>query len=475
MKERYVAFKGLATNKLWTTGMILFISGNVLNFLSFGFAPQTLLAGLSSIQFVTNIFFSWYIFGDPLTIVVICGTVFIILGNVFVVIQSAGSSTVLDSSEFLDLFTNYAFLIYFFLVVFIAIGLEFYFKNILPSRLNAHLKLNAENVDVEVCDNPCEEDGPHHVSFSSNGPTPHLFSSRVEQEDSKNIDHDSKNEEDFAPKSKSPELYRELSAQHVCEDNKDILMDVAENEKEGVLDIESLASPQQSFTSMVMLSTKLSEQVFGKAGPKDSSCKDRVVSKKEWKALPVLYAAQSAMLGCFSVLLAKSLSTLLRASVTGDNQFGNYVLYLVLFTWLGFMIFWLKRMNKSLQMFDGVIIIPTLQVFWITFSILSGGIFFQEFSGYSAKRVVGFIFSVLAILFGVVLLTNRKRQVKARPEGKELKRVNLDLCRVASVSKSRKDLFLVERVTLACHLTEEDLSPIEEDEKENSFVPAEGA
>jgi hypothetical protein len=35
-------------------------------------------------------------------------------------------------------------------------------------------------------------------------------------------------------------------------------------------------------------------------------------------------------------------------------------------------------MNTALSMFDGLFIIPVLQVFWTFFSILSGGIYFEE-------------------------------------------------------------------------------------------------
>lgn len=45
----------------WQLGVLLFGVGNVANFVSFGFAAQSLLAALGSIQFVSNVVFGWLV------------------------------------------------------------------------------------------------------------------------------------------------------------------------------------------------------------------------------------------------------------------------------------------------------------------------------------------------------------------------------------------------------------------------------
>lgn len=45
----------------WQLGVVLFGLGNVANFVSFGFAAQSLLAALGSIQFVSNVLFGWLV------------------------------------------------------------------------------------------------------------------------------------------------------------------------------------------------------------------------------------------------------------------------------------------------------------------------------------------------------------------------------------------------------------------------------
>eukprot|EP00955_Chlamydomonas_euryale_P039037 351281-Chlamydomonas_euryale.AAC.12 len=44
--------------RAWQIGMAVFIIGNVLNFASFAFAAQSLLAALGSVQFVANVVFA---------------------------------------------------------------------------------------------------------------------------------------------------------------------------------------------------------------------------------------------------------------------------------------------------------------------------------------------------------------------------------------------------------------------------------
>ena len=57
----------------------------------------------------------------------------------------------------------------------------------------------------------------------------------------------------------------------------------------------------------------------------------------------------------------------------------NPFTYGVIFVYIIATVFWLFRMNEALQRYDGLFIIPVLQVFWLVFTIVSGGIYFQEF------------------------------------------------------------------------------------------------
>ena len=69
-------------------GVTLFIVGNLATFASFGFAAQSLLASLESIQFVSNVFFVRYVHKEIVTWRMIIATTSIVLGNTLVVVFS---------------------------------------------------------------------------------------------------------------------------------------------------------------------------------------------------------------------------------------------------------------------------------------------------------------------------------------------------------------------------------------------------
>ncbi|KAF8390779.1 hypothetical protein HHK36_025307 [Tetracentron sinense] len=52
----------------WRVGILFFALGNCLNFISFGYAAQSLLAALGSIQFVSNIAFAYFVLNKMVTV-----------------------------------------------------------------------------------------------------------------------------------------------------------------------------------------------------------------------------------------------------------------------------------------------------------------------------------------------------------------------------------------------------------------------
>lgn len=66
---------------LWYVGAFLLVAGSLVNFASFGFAPQSLLASLGSVQFISNVVFGKVILREVVTRRIIVGTATIILGN----------------------------------------------------------------------------------------------------------------------------------------------------------------------------------------------------------------------------------------------------------------------------------------------------------------------------------------------------------------------------------------------------------
>ena len=66
--------------KVFIVGTVIFVTGSVLTFVSFAFAPQSVLAPLESVQFVSNVVFTKFILKRKITKQQIIGTCLILLG-----------------------------------------------------------------------------------------------------------------------------------------------------------------------------------------------------------------------------------------------------------------------------------------------------------------------------------------------------------------------------------------------------------
>ncbi|GMI04960.1 hypothetical protein TrRE_jg4548, partial [Triparma retinervis] len=124
----------------------------------------------------------------------------------------------------------------------------------------------------------------------------------------------------------------------------------------------------------------------------------------------ICYSLFSAILGTQQMLQAKCLSELLRMTVSGNNQMLKPFTYAVIFIYIVATVFWLYRMNEALRRYDGLFIIPVLQVFWLVFTIVSGGIYFQEFHHFSQTQMIGFCIGVLVVFYGVYLLMPTEKE-----------------------------------------------------------------
>ena len=251
---------------LRTVGTTIFIVGNLATFASFGFAAQSLLASLESIQFVSNIFFVRYVHKEVVTWRMVIATSSIVIGNTLVVIFSDHAANLLTSAMLLNLYaTNQAYWIY----------------------LGIALFLWAIN----------------HFTYA------HYYDMRV---------------------------------------NKNVLL-----WKHGFIE-------------------------------------------------PFAYAVSSAIIGTQAVLQSKCMSMLIQVSSRGIvNEFTLPHIWWILVTWIILVAYWLRRLDKGLELFPPLFIIPVLQVFFVFFAILCGGIYFEEFVAFTYSQYIGFVIGVLMILGGV--------------------------------------------------------------------------
>ena len=92
----------------WLTGTVIFVVGALMAFVSFGFAAQSLLAALESVQFVSNVFFHKYVHGMAITPRILASTSAILAGSVVVVAFSSHKSHVYDAEAITHMYETNA-------------------------------------------------------------------------------------------------------------------------------------------------------------------------------------------------------------------------------------------------------------------------------------------------------------------------------------------------------------------------------
>ena len=121
------------------------------------------------------------------------------------------------------------------------------------------------------------------------------------------------------------------------------------------------------------------------------------------------YACIAGTAGAQSVLLAKCLIEAISEWVNGKNKiflayWQIYPVILFLCLSVAMQIYWL---NMGLARFDALYNVPVFQCFWMLFSTIGGGVFFQEFWSFSLIQALMFPLGVSLCVFGVYLLSQR--------------------------------------------------------------------
>ncbi|KAL6899131.1 hypothetical protein ACP4OV_005789 [Aristida adscensionis] len=263
----------------WRIGILFFAVGNCLNFMSFAYAAQSLLAALGSIQFVSNIAFAYFVLNKSISVKVVVATTFIVFGNVFLVSfgnhQSPGEfadSTIIlivyTPEQLVAKYSNLVFVLYCMSLVFVV-------------AFNHYLYRSGETI----------------LSNSS----------------------------------------------------------------------------------------------------KDTGTYWRTM-------LPFSYAVVSGAIGSCSVLFAKSLSNMLRLTMSSRYQFHSWFTYSILLLFLCTAGFWMARLNEGLSLFDAILIVPMFQIAWTFFSICTGFVYFQEYQVFDTLRIIMFVLGMTFVFIGISLL-----------------------------------------------------------------------
>ncbi|CAA6668108.1 unnamed protein product [Spirodela intermedia] len=244
-----VALKPIIHFHTWRVGILFFVLGNCLNFISFGYAAQSLLAALGSVQFVSNIAFSYFVLSKMVTVKVMIATAFIVFGNVFLVSFGNHQSPVFTPEQLAEKYKNLVFLLY-------------------CLTWKGEISVSASSLE-------------------------------------------------FSP---------------------------------------------------------------------------------YWHTLlPFSYAIVSGAVGSCSVLFAKSLSNMLRLTMSSSYHLHSWFTYSMFLLFLSTAGFWMARLNEGLSLFDAILIVPMFQISWTFFSICTGFVF-------DGLRTTMFVLGMSFVFIGISLL-----------------------------------------------------------------------
>jgi len=306
----------------WKFGYFLFIIGNLLNFISLSYSPQTLLSGFSnSMQIFSNIiynrFIKFKIMGTSnnlqhLSINLISGTVLIIAGCILIIIFSTHTVDIYTIQEMEDLYKNNAYIIFISIQVFFIIIFFIIYR--FTRNSNNSLPFTDElfkELTSGIVQNPVLTQRPVH----ENNELPSILGS------------------------------------------------------EAIRDLGSKATRDSSYISSTS------------------------------------YIMISCMIGTHTLILAKSGSELFYLTVVeGNNQFRYTFTYIIIVMWVILTVFWIFNMNRILKKYNDQYIIPTLQSMWTLLSIVSGGIYFQEFRDFSIFRYFIFFLGTFMTILGILFI-----------------------------------------------------------------------
>ncbi|OQS02693.1 hypothetical protein THRCLA_04950 [Thraustotheca clavata] len=149
---------------------------------------------------------------------------------------------------------------------------------------------------------------------------------------------------------------------------------------------------------------KNAERVLKKQGAHSSEYKSVL------KTHPLSYAGLAGVFGAQSVMFAKSTGELIKQSAAGDNQFDKGLTYVILFCMITTISLQTHLLSLGLKYFDALYIVPVFQCFFITFSVLGGAVYFEEFKDYNVTQYICFPLGVFITIYGVWVLSSREME-----------------------------------------------------------------
>jgi hypothetical protein len=123
----------------------------------------------------------------------------------------------------------------------------------------------------------------------------------------------------------------------------------------------------------------------------------------------LVYIIVCSLIGSISVVFTQGLGSAIVYSISKENQFTNWFIYIVLGVVVVTLIVEIVYLNKALNLFNTALVTPTYYVIFTTMTIVSSIVLYRGFDA-SPVDVVTCVLGFLSICSGVALLHNSKSQ-----------------------------------------------------------------
>jgi hypothetical protein len=123
----------------------------------------------------------------------------------------------------------------------------------------------------------------------------------------------------------------------------------------------------------------------------------------------LVYIIVCSLIGSISVVFTQGLGSAIVHSISKENQFTNWFIYLVMGIVVVTLLVEIVYLNKALNLFNTALVTPTYYVIFTTMTIVSSIVLYRGFDA-SPVDVVTCVLGFLSICSGVALLHNSKSQ-----------------------------------------------------------------
>mmetsp|Transcript_8294 Transcript_8294/g.27579 ORF Transcript_8294/g.27579 Transcript_8294/m.27579 type:complete len:791 (-) Transcript_8294:77-2449(-) len=429
----------------WAFGFAIFKGGNVINFLAYGFGPQSILAALASVQFASNLVFSSTVLGETPSKTSMAATALIIAGIVTLVSTAPGESPEYDMGDLVELYRAVAFGVYMAAMVSLAACAYFLVWEWVPEReaddglepLSRRLSRRYEELRKDVKEKQ-QELAELPRKFSS-------FMTKGGKGRGAGVDYgdgavDGKIERGAGGETRGEGedrfgrggQAREGGVIGAAQEGRLFPGPVVESvEHRPTVSFEATsdkaATPWRLSSAERRASAAAHHHQIGVGVGKEDK-NDALTNgghyfhdgeegalppppPEDWYSgdsssmlIPLCYSIYSAVIGTQTVTYSKMVSCLLRITVAGDNQFVYPLTYVFFLIFVGTGVFWDKQLNQGLGLFDAMTIVPLMQAAWTLLCIINGGVYFQEFNAFTPEQSGAFCAGLLIVLLGMALL-----------------------------------------------------------------------